>query len=154
MSSFLSCSVSLATSCRVTSTSATEQRHTAHGSRLSRTSLSSSARLDCSKSVVELRCSNSIVELHGTLDDSLPARNSRAHANCSETQLRAHVFAGKHDHTDSTQLFGRPRTIQVNAPTSAPKHRHILPGRPAGVLPRHRPDRPQQQHTRAHQKAN
>ena len=50
-------------------------QHTVRG--FSRTSLSSSERLDCSKSVVELR---------GTVDANLPARNSGPYA---------HVFAGK-----------------------------------------------------------
>jgi len=155
-------------------TSATEQRHTAHGSRLSRTSFSSSDRLDCLKSVVELHCSNSIVELHCSLDDSFPARNSRAHANCSETQLRTHVFAGNSTHTDGTQLFSRSGDLV----TSAPKHRHILQvaqrradtgahchvtGRTATSSSAAQsqvhchvtgPERFQQQHTRAHQKAN
>ena len=60
-------------------------QHTARGS--SQTSLSSSERLDCSKSVVELYCSKSIVELRGTVDNNSPARNSRAHANCSVLSL-------------------------------------------------------------------
>jgi len=45
--------VSLATTCRVSFTSSTKQRHTANGSKLSRTSFSSSDHLDCFKSVVD-----------------------------------------------------------------------------------------------------
>jgi len=102
------------------------------------------------------------------------ASSKFARTNCSETQLRAHVFAGNSTHTDGTQLFSRSGDLVP----SAPKHRHILQaaqrrtdtgahchvtGRTARSSSAAQtqvhchvtgPERFQRQHTRAHQKAN
>jgi len=117
-------------------------QHTARGS--SRTSLSSSDRLDCSKSVVGLHCSKSIVELRGTVDANFPARNSRAHANCSVLSLtRMFLRETTTPQTEHNCSVARGQ-YTGDLVTSALKHRCVLPGRPAlrkhrCVLPRHRP---------------
>ena len=108
-------SVSLATTCRFSSTSATEQRHTVHGSRLC-TDVPLELSFEC------LHCSKSVVELRGTVDDNKPARNSRAHANCSElSRTRMFLRENTTPHTE-LQLFSRPRTVQVELMTSEAQH--------------------------------
>ena len=131
-------------------------QHTARGS--SRTSLSSSERLDCSKSVVELHCSKSIVELRGTVDDNSPARNSRAHANCFEL-CRTRMFFLREATTPHRRntIVQSPADSTGELVTSKLKHRCVLPHRPAASPAWAAPTSLAQsgshaQYTRAHQK--
>jgi len=142
--------VSLATACRFSSTSSTDQRQTAelealHG-RPSRARFRTSSPFEVNSRTAR------------TVDDNSPARNSRAHANCSELS-RTRMFCGKIRRTQTEHNCSVARGQYRNSTGGTDDVTQVrsyarAANTPACTAPSLVRRRQPQQCTRTHQKAN